>query len=896
MDNTIYNKTHITVLKGEKPYLKQYQIVDGKVDKGEVKTAYKHDYVTHDIHNIDELYNIIQQTSTSDNSFIIRGRTSYKQDWDQVRTIKDDLTPEGTFEEHPTAWLCIDFDKKEVPNLNRNSLEAVEWLIQNQLPTEFHNASYIYQWSSSAGLEYNNIPVKIGTNVHLFFYLDKGLVEGELKGWLPKSNGFDVSVFQTIQPIFVNPKCIKDDGIVDVITQDKIGIIHKQEPLVKTPNEFILNQFKEKYSTAASIDVDCADVIIQKLNEVGCIVNKSSRTLSLKSPKEKSQGGFFCMIHDPRYINHGNKPSRRVDVWLMEEWGIEFEMPRVEYNPVNEIISLSERFKNKVADKAPVEDWKAEKEYEECYGRDKRHNLTLKAYYRWMRKSPTVKMLLYAFEGFGKSRIVKILVDDKQKVIFACKTNEQAEEQFVKFQEQGLKAQLILSREYKFKRMGYEHCIATDFNPKHPWDIPSINKTGTVNNLIRTGMKKEEAQLIWEDTTSESIDLAEYDVCIMTHTRLAIDGRIQETSRLRKTNRFNQTFDWEPIIPLNAICIWDDCDRTDFTLLSPYDAQYAGLEIDGKVVETKSYKKVAKNKQEYDVHYFIKPDCFVYGYGIRNRQIFSTTEELTSMLIERSVGPDKLFVPELMPEYKMKAGDITLFKTTMTGRHKDGLLLPLLNRVKKEGYDFYTIGDSISAINHTNNKGQNKYDDKHLVVEISQMNMLDIPMWLDELGWTEEDIGKLKVLDALDRLHQAVGRNSGYRWADKPDHQKKEVVCLVDAALATDIEKHSRYYIDHFEDLGQLDYATYRKRERNSLADCIAWYIQNLESYITEPKIRNAKQPKFVQDCLDVKELNEQKFVDRMITALEHSLVENRNNKVTPKKKAAVNAVLKLIG
>ncbi|MGZ8883060.1 MAG: hypothetical protein ACXW1B_06235, partial [Nitrososphaeraceae archaeon] len=128
MNTTIYNKTHITVLTGQKPSIKNYIIEDGKPKKGTVKTSYLFEYVTHDINNIDELYDIINQTSNNDNGVVIRGRTKYKQDWDVRRLLKDHKDSDvGTFFDEPTAWVCIDFDEQSAPDhIDRLSQDAIE--------------------------------------------------------------------------------------------------------------------------------------------------------------------------------------------------------------------------------------------------------------------------------------------------------------------------------------------------------------------------------------------------------------------------------------------------------------------------------------------------------------------------------------------------------------------------------------------------------------------------------------------------------------------------------------------------------------------------------------------------------------------------------------------------
>ncbi|MGZ5050474.1 MAG: hypothetical protein ACXWF8_05375 [Methylobacter sp.] len=881
-------KTHITVLTGQKPSIKSYAIVDDIAKKGKAKTSYLFDYVTHTVSNIDELYTVIKETSLNDKGIIIRGKADQNQGVRVRRTLQDESRSKGTFHDAATAWICIDFDDRIAPNkFNRLSLDAVEWLIEQHLPAEFHDVTYIYQWSASASLEYNGAPIKSGTNVHLFFYLDKGLLQPEFRGWFQDNSDIDRSVFGIVQPIFVNANIDKDERIVDLIPADrKIGLIRKSQDVVTTPENEQLEHFRKKYSRkAASIDGESSNAIIQKLYDVGCVTNQSPNTLSLKSPYEKTQGGYYTKIDNPKWIHHNAKDSRRVDQWLREEWEIEFKIPSEDYS------SLAERFKhnyNQQPRNATFDEAFSINEplYAEAYNRNKRHALTQKAYQHWKQLNRNVKMLLYAFEGFGKSRIVHVLVQDRRKVVFACKTNQQAEEQYSKFTDQGLRAQLLLSREYQLAKLGFSECVIKEPR-RHPWDTAAISKTATVARLQQTGLTKEEAEAVWVSTGTEKINCVDYDVVVMTHARLALIGFIQEQKRARQ--QIDGTHDeWLDKIPSNADCVWDDVDRKDFAWLSPFDNQYANVEINGRLIERKSFKKTAKNRQEYEIHYFIKPECFRYGYGLPNRQIFTTTEQLTTFLIERHIGVDNLFVPELMPTIKMKAGDITVFKTNITSRNRDGLLLPLLRRVQKEGYDFYVIGDSISPINHTNNKGQNCYDDKDIVVEVSQMNMMDIPQWLDELGWSEKETHALKVVDAMDRFHQAIGRNSGYRWSDKDDANKKSVVVLMDGGIFEGVINQSRYYIDHTEDLDSPVDA-YRKRDRNNLTACVAWYIQNLDTYINATNIAQGDRKSFERDCLFVVKNNEQKFVDRMKKALEH-LSQTTTNRRT---KSTISAVLK---
>ena len=205
-------KSHITLMLGDTPSTKHYKIEKGVALAGKVKTSYYHNSVTVEITNLCDLYEQLATVRENPSAFVIRGAGVEPA---QIRVLRRMSEPEN-FKEEPTAWICCDFDKYEVPqSMNRTSLDAIEYLIETVLPAPFRNATYIYQWSSSAGLEYNKVPIKQGTNVHLFFYLDRALLNTELKAWFDKQykEGFDLSTFNTITPIFVGNHIVKDEDI-----------------------------------------------------------------------------------------------------------------------------------------------------------------------------------------------------------------------------------------------------------------------------------------------------------------------------------------------------------------------------------------------------------------------------------------------------------------------------------------------------------------------------------------------------------------------------------------------------------------------------------------------------------------------------------------------------------
>ena len=318
-------------MEGDKPSTKIYTIdsTTGTCEKGKVDQAYMHDSTTITINNLVDLYDVIWYAREESHRYIIRGHGVETHQQLVRRTKLQEDNVEGKFYEEPTSWICCDFDKYIVPNVNRTSIEAIEWLIKNELPKEFHNVSYIYQWSSSAGLEYNGKAIKDGTNVHLFFWLDRGLLVDEYKSWFSKEieKGFDPSTFNTVTPIYVNSHVEKDQRIVDIIKDsDKFGIVAKEQQEVKVPEITVV---KDNYTYVAT-DIDLANDIMKALNEIGAIYGRRSGWILLRHPQEKTPGDWHLKPHSPQVVHHHVQKSKRIDKWIKEFYGIEkkFDFPK----------------------------------------------------------------------------------------------------------------------------------------------------------------------------------------------------------------------------------------------------------------------------------------------------------------------------------------------------------------------------------------------------------------------------------------------------------------------------------------------------------------------------------------------------------------------------------------
>lgn len=324
--------THVTLMEGDKPSTKIYEIDEttNTAKKGLVEQAYYHDSYTIPVNNLVDLYDIISYAREESHRYIIRGAGLFPKQELVRRTKYNDVDSlDGKFREQPTNWICCDFDKYIVPeNIDRTSIDAIEYLIENELPVEFHNVSYIYQWSASAGLEYMGKPIKEGTNVHLFFFLNTSLNNEQLKSWFHNEieRGFDSSTFNTVTPIFVNSHVEKDDRIIDVIDETKkYGMVAKEHVEVIVPE---IREVVKDFSQFVT-DIDLSNEIMAALRDIGAIYGKRSGWVLLKHPREKTPGDWHLKPNSPQVIHHHVQKSMRIDKWIKEYYGLDkkFKFP-----------------------------------------------------------------------------------------------------------------------------------------------------------------------------------------------------------------------------------------------------------------------------------------------------------------------------------------------------------------------------------------------------------------------------------------------------------------------------------------------------------------------------------------------------------------------------------------
>lgn len=351
------------------------------------------------------------------------------------------------------------------------------------------------------------------------------------------------------------------------------------------------------------------------------------------------------------------------------------------------------------------------------------------------------KSLLISREGSGKSKFAEFLVNNLRKVIFLTATNKQAEEKYISFTKLGLNAQLVQSRHYKLKELGISPIFK---NRNSPFEPIQIDEEKTIKYLEKHF--GQDASKIWLQTRTDEF---------------CLDSNIQIIC-----STFAQKWQISSFSSNSHLVIFDDPGRAqvcDFLLVD-----------DQKVHEYEKTNTEITQKEVIPgtVKFFIRrPDEFTLDYGIKLPILFTTTEELTSGMITKNLGANLLDCRENNLD-----GNIFLFSTYST-RKKHDFLIPFFGKyLEKKGLPNVIIGDgmNINEFNHTNSKGNNQLMDVPTIIELSwPATNRTFELLVEFPDKTQRELEEMLLLDTL---HQALGRNQGYRNRGKTayvlcDHQ-----------------------------------------------------------------------------------------------------------------------------
>lgn len=438
--------------------------------------------------------------------------------------------------------------------------------------------------------------------------------------------------------------------------------------------------------------------------------------------------------------------------------------------------------------------------------------------------------ILYLPEGAGKSRLAIDFAMDGQKIVFACKSWDQAREKHRDFLEIGLQlgftTQLFESKDAKVRRRFRVSPVRS--KQKSPYGMGKILDEETIQAIIKHNpdLNPDYIRLSWEFFSTDTLShqsLPEKTTLEAQTTEpdigdgySGIDTNILVTTfaQLRILSQKNQ------YIPHDWIVWIDDPDDSDVIDIEPYDI--------GRWDELPSDKLEEKTCVINEKRYFRRNLKESLGYAYRyHKCIYTTTEMVTKE------GICKLFKSreeEYIVHDKMNnlyGGTITVLGTNKVWKKHDGIIPLVSRRLQKMGHRNILIANGMgSEYNHSNNKGKNNLDQTNILVELSSPHPDQVRTICDALGKQfgrdSREVGKNMMLDCM---HQAIGRNSGYR------HKGFECVVLVDKSAHKSMKEAVRYFIDQ-ENSVVIDRTQSMSRRETRTTEQATKMVQDLESLL----------------------------------------------------------------
>lgn len=129
------------------------------------------------------------------------------------------------FTDDPINLLCVDVDGAESDPDQPVWMQCARWIVDN-LPEQFHGASFVYHLSSSFG-------VKPGLRAHLWFWLDQPVTSQYAREWArgwnqhKKARVLDQSIYSSVQVHYTADPIVDDPlGLYDLpADEDRTGLV-----------------------------------------------------------------------------------------------------------------------------------------------------------------------------------------------------------------------------------------------------------------------------------------------------------------------------------------------------------------------------------------------------------------------------------------------------------------------------------------------------------------------------------------------------------------------------------------------------------------------------------------------------------------------------------------------
>lgn len=435
-------------------------------------------------------------------------------------------------------------------------------------------------------------------------------------------------------------------------------------------------------------------------------------------------------------------------------------------------------------------------------------------------------------EGAGKSRLaLEFLKEQPQgvqalsgifapQIIIACKSWDQALEKYTSFlpalKEIGRTAKIAWSLGGRIqKRFGTK--ISRERGK--PFYAGKIRKEDTINEILKKNKNLSRefvstAYMLFADETESFSEMAIPDIRFDGKTGIngvPLDDNGHEPPAIIFTTiaQLRLLSNKHDAIPLNWIIWVDDPDIDEFIDIKLHESGSDGptCTINGTT-------------------YHRRPENTALGLSFpHHRTIYTTTEDLVVKFLEK-MFKDRGKRYQLHGErYAVTGGRITILGTKIVQKKYDAIL-PLF--AKQLNYTL--IADGTPAdFNHSTNKGRNDLAEKNIIVKLSQPHPFAVKTICDALG-LNFDTHRHEILGLMmiDRMHQAIGRNAGYRT------KGAECIVLVDSKKHRQVVDACKYTID-MQNSVLIDRTQRMARGKKRITASASASVVQLEELINQP-------------------------------------------------------------
>jgi hypothetical protein len=446
--------------------------------------------------------------------------------------------------------------------------------------------------------------------------------------------------------------------------------------------------------------------------------------------------------------------------------------------------------------------------------------------------------LVYMPEGAGKSRLAIDIAREGRTVVFACKSWGQAFEKYEGFREAGARhgftARMFLSKEAKVRRRFNVKAVRAQ--PSDPFDSGRIDDEASIRAIaehhphlplafIRLTWNFLRQDSLYEDVFREgghsyqetlgTEDDGEDGAPYLAKAAEENVGILVTTFAQLRTLHSRHEF-----IPKKWVVWFDDPDISDVLDIAPFERRRSPHWTDEDIAE-----------HTFEIsgdRYHGRPVTESLGRPYSSHIcVYTTTEKITLRGIQQLVVKhgQRFELHDRMSG--VSGGKITILGTEKVYARNDGVVPLMIRRLNKQEHSVRLIANGLSqGLNHSSSKGINDLSGQNIVVEISTPHPAQTKTVCDALGLGYKEEGNDIARDLmLDQMHQAIGRNSGYRF------QGGESVVLVDRKHHRWLVKNSRYLVDTANSV-QIDRTTTMSRRDRRTTTTASALVQDIETFL----------------------------------------------------------------